>query len=268
MSLSASRIEASPSCGRARLALVPELKDRTIGLHFDDPELRQFAEAVLVEAGLNPAQDVRLEPLLGGPLDATRMAGAVQERLIDAVWQLDIFTGMMEAEGLLLRHLPAAIDQLSPSSTLIAMASTLQQRSAVFGALGRAVAKATLFAMSDPEEAIRLVWREFPNARPQSGNEQQAWRQEVAALKVRLNGQRIDDQPVRKWGAITEAEIKGWLAFLRKARAISGPLAAPNCFHDELVLAFNRSFPERQRATCTRTVTGVAWAARSRSVRE
>ena len=219
-----------------------ELKGRVVGLHFDDPELREFAVAVLVAAGLDPARDVRLEPLQGGPLDAERMARALREGAVDAVWQLDIFTGLMAAEGVELRHLPAPIDRLSPSSTLMAMEGTLAARSTVFGALGRAVARATLFAIGDPEAAIRLVWRDFPSARPQPGEDEgKARRRELAALKVRLDGQRIDDQPVPKWGAITAEEIEAWLAFLRGAGAVSSRLAARDCFHDALVPAFNGS---------------------------
>jgi len=219
---------------------IAELKGRVVGLHFDDPELREFAIAVLVAVGLDPARDVRLEPLAGGPLDAERMARALREGEVDAVWQLDIFTGLMAAEGVELRHLPAPIDRLSPSSTLMAMEGTLTARSAVFGALGRAVARATVFAINDPEEAIRLVWRDFPSARPETGeDEERAWRRELAALKVRLDGQRVGDQKVPKWGAITEAEIAAWLGFLKEAGAVSGRLAARNCFHDALVPEFN-----------------------------
>ena len=216
------------------------LKDRVVGLHFDDPQLTEFAEAVLVGAGLDPGRDVRLVPLPGSPLDAARMAAALRDGKVDAVWQLDIFTGLMAAEGVALRHLPATSDALSPSSTLVAMQQSLERRGELFGAMGRAVAKATVFVMSNPEAAIRLVWREFPGSRPQQAEDaEQAWRRELAALKVRLEGQRIDDQRVKKWGAITAVEIEGWLGFLRKSGTVSGRLVAPDCFHDALVPDFN-----------------------------
>lgn len=229
-----------------------DLKGRTIGLHFDDPELTAFARAVLAEAGLDVGRDVTLVPLPGGPLDVARMARALREGVVDAVWQLDIFTGLMAAEGLALRHLPASIDRLSPSSTLMATRQALVEQSEMFGALGRAVAKATVFAMNDPEAAIRLVWRAFPESAPAPDKVEQALRQELAALKVRLAGQSVDDQRAPAWGKITETEIEAWLSFLRRSGAISSCLAARDCFHDALVPAFNDFDMEAVRAEARR----------------
>ena len=169
-----------------------ELRGKTIGLHYDDPELFDFACATLRSEGVDPKADVEFVTLPGTPLDAPRMAAAIREGKVQAVWQLDVLAEFMVGEGVHLRLLPApAIDRLTPSSCLNALDATLAARPAVFGALGRSLAKATLFALVNPRAAIEIVWERYPDARP-AGRETQAMRRELAALEVRLAGHRIE----------------------------------------------------------------------------
>lgn len=218
-----------------------DLRGKTIGLHYADPELFAFAKAVLVGAGLNPEKDVTLTPLPGAPLDAERMATALRNGEVQAVWQLDVLSGLMEAEGVPLRHLPSKmIDSLTPSSTLCALDDSLAARPEAFGALGRAVAKATIFALTNPEAAIHLVWRAFPTSAPRAGEDaERVFKRELAALKIRLKGHRIDNTLVPKWGAITEGEMSAWQDFLLATKAIRLRRAPTTYFSDTLVPHFN-----------------------------
>ena len=222
-----------------------ELRGKVIGLHFDDPELFAFARAVLVGAGIDPDREVSFTPLPGTPLDVERMATALREGVVDAVWQLDILSGLMEAEAVPLRHLPAPmIDRLTPSSSMCALDESLHSRPRVFGAFGRAVAKATVFALANPAAAIHAVWRRFPDAGPQAGkDEERVFRGELAALKGRLEGQRIENAAVPKWGAITEQEIAAWQDFLLATKAIRTRRPPPDYFSDALVSDFNAFDP-------------------------
>jgi NitT/TauT family transport system substrate-binding protein len=217
------------------------LRGKVIGLHFDDPELFAFAKAVLVGEGIDPNREVSFTPLPGTPLDARRMAAAIRQREVDAIWQLDILSGLMEGEGVPLRQLPSPmIDRLTPSSSMCTLEQSLTARPWVFGAFGRAVAKATVFALANPAAAIRAVWRRFPDAGPLPGeDEAQAFRGELAALKVRLQGQRIEEQPVPKWGAITEAEIAAWQDFLVATQALRTRRPPADYYTDALVPDFS-----------------------------
>ncbi len=222
-----------------------DLRGRVIGLHYDDPELFQFARAALVGAGLDPDRDVAFKTLPGTPLDAERMAAAIRDRTVEAVWQLDVLSGLMESEGVPLRLLPCPlIDRLTPSSCLNALDDALKARPAAFGALGRALAKATLFCLASPERAVELVWKRCPDAAPRPGQDQErAFRGELAALKTRLAGHRIDRAPIARWGAITQPEMAAWQEFLLGTGAIRQRRDPAIYYSDELVDAFNAFDP-------------------------
>ena len=216
-----------------------ELRGKTIGLHYDDPELFDFACATLRSEGVDPKADVEFVTLPGTPLDAPRMAAAIREGEVQAVWQLDVLAGFMAGEGVHLRLLPApAIDRLTPSSCLNALDATLAARPAVFGALGRSLAKATLFALVNPRAAIEIVWERYPDARP-AGRETQAMRRELAALEVRLAGHRIERAPDPRWGAITAGEMAAWQDFLLATGAIATRRDPAAYFSNALVSIYN-----------------------------
>ena len=90
-----------------------------------------------------------------------------------------------------------------------------------YAALGRALAKATLFCLTAPERAVELVWRTYPDAAPTPGQDKDsAFRGELAALRARLAGHRIEQAPLPKWGAITGPEMAAWQEFLLDTGAI------------------------------------------------
>ena len=132
------------------------------------------------------------------------MAEPVRDGTVQAIWQLDVFAGFMAGEGIPLRLLPAPmIDGLTPTSSFLALENTLDSHARAFGALGRAIAKATIFAATNPEGAIRLMWERYPDSAPGAGDDpERAFRRELAALKVRLEGHGIDSAPIPKCGAI------------------------------------------------------------------
>jgi NitT/TauT family transport system substrate-binding protein len=222
---------------------VAELRGTTIGLHF--PDLLYLARAALVDEGVDPDREVRFVPLPGSPVDAEKMTAAVRAGEVQAVWQLDLNYGLFEAEGLPLRQLPSrTIDRLTPSACLYATDATLATREDNLAVLGRAVARATVFARTNPEAAVRLLWQHVPEARPAPGQERRVLRRDLASLKVRLDKQRIEDCKVPRWGAITAEEVAAWQEFMLETRAIGRRRDPGDYFTDELVDRFNAFDPE------------------------
>jgi NitT/TauT family transport system substrate-binding protein len=218
-----------------------DLRGKTIGLYYNDPELFEFACAALRGAGIDPQSDVTFVLLPGTPLDAERMAAAVRDNEVQAVWQLDVFAGFMAGEGVPMRLLPApALDRLTPSSCLNALDANLAARPAAFAALGRSLAKATLFTLTNPAAAVQIMWDRYPGAAPQSAaKRKQAFKRELAALEVRVANQRIDQAPGAQWGAITEAEMAAWQEFLLETRAITTRRAPSDYYSDAFVATYN-----------------------------
>jgi NitT/TauT family transport system substrate-binding protein len=152
----------------------------------------------------------------------------------------------MEAEGVPLRLLQSpSIDRLTPSSCLNALDDRLQARPVAYGALGRALAKATLFCLTSPERAVELVWNRYPSAAPRPGRDKdRAFRGELSAFNARLAGHRIDRALVPKWGAITGPEMSAWQEFLLDTAAIQHRRDPSAYYSDELIDAFNAFNPD------------------------
>src|SRR5260221_2329220 len=224
--------EASPI---RRLA---DLKGKVIGLHF--PDLLDFANAALAGEGLDPARDVRFVELPGSPFDEARMVAAVRAGEVAAVWQLDLNAGLFASGGLPLRRLPApAIDCLTPAACLYARDDQLAERPAAYAALGRAVAKGTLFALTNQEATVRLLWRDVPEARPHPSDEARVMRRDLAVLRDRLALSGIEDAPDPRWGTITRAEVERWQDFMLETKAIKARRDPSEYFTAELVDHYN-----------------------------
>jgi NitT/TauT family transport system substrate-binding protein len=140
---------------------------------------------------------------------------------IDAVFLIDWNHGDFIAEGLVMRRLPSrALDRIRLSSCLWASEAYLERNhDAIIGA-GRAMTKVTVFALEDPEAAVRLMWRQEPQTRP-LGDESPILRRDLEIMKARLESFAPEPgEKHRRWGAIDRNEIAHWQHFLISAGAL------------------------------------------------
>jgi NitT/TauT family transport system substrate-binding protein len=125
----------------------------------------------------------------------------------------------------------------------------LQARPEAFGALGRALAKATLFAQTNPEGAIKLIWQRYPGSGPAAGEDPvQVFKRELAALRVRLAGHAIDQASDPRWGAISGDEMSKWQEFLLETDSIVTKRDASIYFSNANVPRYNEFDPDAVRA--------------------
>ena len=209
---------------------------------YNDPELFEFACAALRSAGVDPQSDVGFVPLPGTPLDAERMAAAVRDNEVQAVWQLDVFAGFMAAEGVPLRLLPApALDRLTPSSCLIALDANLAGTTR--GPCGAwpqpRQGNAVHLDQSGSGGPVDVGTLSGCGTRSLPRSASSAFKRELAALEVRTANQRIDQAPGAQWGAITEAEMAAWQDFLLETQAIATRRAPSTYYSDEFVATYN-----------------------------
>jgi NitT/TauT family transport system substrate-binding protein len=120
------------------------------------------------------------------------------------------------------------------------------------------MAKVTVFAMENPEAAVRLMWRQEPQTRPVPAEEERVLRRDMEILRQRLASFRIDpDDPDQRWGAIDRREIVAWQEFLLASGAITRRLEPELFYTSEFMDAFN-DFDQRTVQDQAR-----AWAQRS-----
>ena len=75
-------------------------------------------------------------------------------------------------------------------------------------------AKGFLFAFNNPEAAIRLHWRLHPESKPKGKAEEEALREQLYLVKLRLPLYTFDDLTDRRWGAYTREEWATWARIL------------------------------------------------------
>ena len=84
-----------------------------------------------------------------------------------------------------------------PGNGFLALDETLkiQRRQAV--ALGRGYARGTIFAINNPEAAVRILYEVFPETRPTGKDEATAIRDDVKVLQARIPNWELEKSGVK-----------------------------------------------------------------------
>jgi NitT/TauT family transport system substrate-binding protein len=196
--------------GDSPIRRLSDLKDKRIACDFD--HLRPLAEAALAEENVRTSEWL---PWRGSGMQTRDMIGPLGTGEIDAVFLIDWNHGDFIAEGLPLRRLPSrALDRIRLSSCLWTSENYLQRHPDAVAGVGRALAKMTVFALANPEAAVRLMWQQEPGTRPPSGDTR-ILRRDLEIMKARLECFAPDPAEADwRWGLIEADEIVAWQNFL------------------------------------------------------
>ncbi len=161
--------------------------------------------------GLDPERDVTRGVVGYGGSAATALMSGAADAL--AIW--DVEFGRMENLGFKFRYLPIPPPIVNIfGATLAATRHFVQQDPQAVIGLGRGIAKGFLFAFTNPEAAIRLHWKLYPESKPKGKTEEEAFREQLFLVKLRLPLYRFDDLADRRWGAYTREEWQTWARIL------------------------------------------------------
>jgi NitT/TauT family transport system substrate-binding protein len=155
------------------------------------------------------------------------------------------FTGgiaRQQMAGYSVRVLPVTPDEMNQYSfNLYATQSFIDKNADVISRIGRATAKATIFLMTNPEAAVRIFWKQYPDRAPKDLNDPKALQTNLAIIKAEIHDMAADELPVNfKWGsqeAPTFAKIQSYLV---DAGQISKPVAATDFFTNAFADQFNQ----------------------------
>src|SRR6185312_13795142 len=87
-----------------------------------------------------------------------------------------------------------------PSNGFVALEETLKERRAESIALARGYAMGTVFAMANPEAAIRILWEVYPFTKATGKDEATALRDDLATINARAANWPPSAGGVTKWG--------------------------------------------------------------------
>lgn len=160
---------------------VKDLKGKTIGVFSLATGGIAYMQSYLRANGLNPDKDVDLVPLgLGAPPVQALKSGKVQGLLY---WAAAI--AAFENSGLKLKKLIGEDWRTYPDYSLSVMEGTAAKDPAMIVGIVRGMAKATVFAIANPECARKLHWSHFPSTKANA-----AGVDEATLIKWDLNTQQ------------------------------------------------------------------------------
>ncbi|CAD6532947.1 hypothetical protein LMG27952_02679 [Paraburkholderia hiiakae] len=212
-----------------------DLKDKSIGVISMSSAGVIIARALADEVGLNPDTDIHVVVTGEGAQTVTLLrAGQV-----DALSQYDIQYAVVENAGIKLRLLASKEFDRFPSNGFLALEETLQTNRKQAAALARGFAKGTVFAIANPEAAIRILWEVYPETRPTGLDEATALRESVRTLEARLANMKLEKAGVARWGESSETNYSAYVAFMQKWGVTKVKVAANELITNDLIDEIN-----------------------------
>jgi NitT/TauT family transport system substrate-binding protein len=181
---------------------IAEFKGKKIGTPSIANATTTALKALLGEAGIDPQKDVSIIPIGVGAQAAT----ALTRKNVDAAMMLDVHWAAMESLGLKFRYLTSpALERLVFNQVLTTTDAFAKRHPDAVARFGRAVAKGTLFSQLNPEAAIRIHFRVFPESKPTNAPEAEIVKKELHAFETRIKKTMV--RPGERWGAATDDSV-------------------------------------------------------------
>jgi NitT/TauT family transport system substrate-binding protein len=212
-----------------------DLKGKTIGVISMGSGVL-FAKAAVASAGLDPEKDVKI--VVAG--EGAQTAAMLRSKQVDALSQFDTQYAMVENAGMKLRILDSGEVDHYPSNGLLALEETLKTRRKEAEAVARGYAKGTIFAINNPEAAVRILYEVFPQTKPTGKDEATAIRDDIKVLEARIVNWRLENAGVKRWGESSESRCAQYLDFLLKWGVIKEKIGFQDLITNELIDEINR----------------------------
>jgi len=116
----------------------------------------------------------------------------------------------------------------------------LAENAAILVGFARGVAKATLFGLSNPEAAVRIHWKLYPQTRPQGVEEQKALKEALHVFDARFELQRVDNRADKRYGIATLEQWEKLKSIYRDQKLVEGTVPAADFYSSTLVDQINR----------------------------
>jgi NitT/TauT family transport system substrate-binding protein len=218
---------------------IKDFKGKIIGVQAMGASMVPFMKAMVAEAGLDPEKDVTL---VAAGLGAGAAALLAQKKIdILALWAGQY--ALMENEGFKFRK----FDQASPLDVLtfclpfVATEEFVKKNPEAVVGLGRGFAKGTVFALTNPEAAVKIHWKIYPESKPSGEREEIGIQKALHELRSATEFMRIDNTKLKKWGATTREEIETYADFLVRTKILDSKPADPYAaFSDEFIEKINQ----------------------------
>ncbi len=214
---------------------ITDLKGKNIGVISMSSGGVIIARALAADAGMNPDSDVNI--VVAG--EGAQPAVLLRNKQVAALSQFDTQYAMVENAGVKLRLLDTKDIDRYPSNGFLALEDTLKTRRKEAVALARGYAKGTVFAIANPEAAVRILYEVFPQTKPTGKDEATAIRDDVKVLQARIQNWKLDKAGVKRWGENSEANYAAYVDFMLKWSLIKQKVDVHDLITNELIGEIN-----------------------------
>jgi NitT/TauT family transport system substrate-binding protein len=213
-----------------------DLKGKKIGVTSMASAGVIVARALAQNAGFNPDKDVSI--VVAG--EAAQTAALLRGNQVDALSQFDTQYALTENAGAKLRLLDAKEIANFPSNGLIALEERLANNRAEAVALAKGYAMGTVFAIANPEAAIRITWEVFPQTKATGKTEADAMRDDVKTLEARARSWRLESVGAKRWGDNLVENYDAYIDFLVKNNVLKQKVPATDLVTNDLIDDINK----------------------------
>ncbi len=217
------------------IKVLTDLKDKKLGVQSMGSAGTTFAKAFVKEAGLDPLKDISFLPIGLGAQAIT----SVRQKLVDGVIFWDAALAKLAFSGLKLREVPAP-DRLRtlPDVGLLARNDTIDKNPKMLIGIARALAKGYDFSMANPEAAVLITWKIYPESRSKNPDAAEAVKEGIAVNQGRLAIWNTDKIGA-KHGLFIEADWQRLLQFLKDQGAMPETPAIDKVFTNQFIDQIN-----------------------------
>jgi NitT/TauT family transport system substrate-binding protein len=215
-----------------------DLKGKIIGVTSMASAGVVVGRAQLAQAGIDPTTQARI--VVAG--EGAQTAALIRSKQVDALSQFDTQYALVENTGVKLRQLPLGEMAPYPGNGFLALEKTIADRRADLIAAARGFAMGEIFAMANPEAAIRIMYDIYPQTKPTGKDEVTAVREDTKVLRARMVHWDLTSGGVKRWGESNLANFNNYIEFLVKWKVVPQKVAAEDLVTNELVDEINASF--------------------------
>ena len=196
-----------------------------------------IARALAKVNGMDPDKDIKI--VVAG--EAGQTAALVRGGQVAALSQFDTQYALTENAGAKLRPLGKDNESIAkfPSNGFVALEETLASKRAEALALGQGYAKGTVFAIANPEAAIRILWEVFPQTKATGKDEATAMKDDLTTLNARIKNWKLEAGGVTKWGENSETNYAAYVDFLVKNDLLKEKIPATDLITNDLISDIN-----------------------------
>jgi NitT/TauT family transport system substrate-binding protein len=210
---------------------IAQLRGKRIGVTSLGSAGTTYGRAYIRSGGLDPDKDVSFIPIGAG----AQAAAAINQKLVDAVIFWDAANVRFAMSGIALRNLK--IDewmQKLPDVSLLARNDTIHTKPKMLIGFARALAKALDFTLANPEAAVLITWKMYPESKSKAADPEKRLQEGLKISAPRIAGYS-SSATNGKHGLFLEEDWKN----LNKFLLLNPPVPASRMFTNEFIEEIN-----------------------------